>query len=919
MEVTSEATDTSAAVVTLDGSGSFDADSGGSIVQYRWEVVTDAYQWLELEQDSIQSPTATFEVPPDKLAANLGYSIEFRLTVTDNGRPAATDSDVVVFRINQAPVVSIEVTAKLFDRDDEPGVDDNRNGMVDENEERYSIEGVIRRPGEQGNAANEWTVRAATLLVIDGSASYDPDGRLSDERFSWELMALWGSPAVARSLPIGVAGESLEGRPTLSTDEEPHVPASSRSETVARLPFERGVGTEPFLVWYRLTVTDDDGASAREIVKIVFEDFHDHPEVEILRPESNLEAASFDDRYEGVLAAGEDRYVISTQAAEDGVALFAEGQGDGAVRTRLLEHTWSGAGVEPAESNQPGARSEAQFIAPDGAAEGDTFTAAVEVVDPDGLRASASVELVIADNTAPSAIAPDDIDTPDGIDGGFPVSDPPTGIVRLRGIGFDADGDELAYQWEQVANSSGTELTARYRGPRLSLAGADTPDTSFKLPEVTRGDRETVYVQLTVTDVWGVYDSDVVQITIRDGDDDLKARAGPDQQVAPGSFVRLVGGFSSGLVSADAFDRVTHQWTYRGIETDPPAELRPPISPREAEQGFSGGGWLPDRDGVYDPTAGGRLRNPVGPFAYFDAPELHDFDAVRLSFDFTVSYLQVTHTDTVAVTVHTASGLKYYSGAIGSRDHCTNLSLGGPPTRPFDSDGDGVADTCALEGTRRAAIARRLALEQLAALNPDAYKDALFGPSDNPAAGACASVPVDLGDSEQDLSGDVCARSAQGAGFDRAAPPLPQPVDPTMARRFYSGAIGGPYFCANHSLGGPTTYPFDHDGDGIADVCALAHTRREAVARYSALEAAFAGHPQFVAALAVACTALGTLDFGDPPRPLGPRRLQPRPPPAQGRPPPHPPLTPSAAALSAAAVAARGPICHVWSLRSLCV
>ncbi len=76
--------------------------------------------------------------------------------------------------------------------------------------------------------------------------------------------------------------------------------------------------------------------------------------------------------------------------------------------------------------------------------------------------------------------------------------------------------------------------------------------------------------------------------------------------------------------------------------------------------------------------------------------------------------------------------------------------------------------------------------------------------------------------------------------------------------------ITGPAFCANFSLGGQPLYANDRDGDGVADICSLAYTRREAVARQNALEAAFpADHPQYLAALAAACAALGTLDFGD--------------------------------------------------------
>ncbi len=619
---------TSPAVVTLNGSGSFDAD--GAIASYKWEVLTEAYQWIELTQANPQSPTATFQVPPERLVERQGvWSIEFRLTVTDNGRPALSDHVAVEFRINQSPVVDIRVTAKLFDRDDEPGYDDNRNGVVDENEERYSIEGLVHAPGENGAADNEWHIRAATLLVLDGSGSFDPDGELSDESFEWELWVAHGDQSVTETLPISVVGNKIRGQQMLSTDEDPNTPADPRTETVARLPFVSGRGTVPFLVWYRLTVTDEDRASTREVVKIVVEDFHDHPEVEIAHPESDPGASSEEDKREGILPAGEGRFVISPDVAELGVTLVAAGTADGTARTNALAHTWSGVGVTPSELNQPGSRTEAVFKAPLGTLEGDSFTASVEVVDPEGLQTSTSIELVVAETTAPTATAPDDIDTPDGPNGGFPPSDPPTGIVSLRGIGFDADGDEITYEWEQVLNESGDPLEVAYRGPRVSLIGSKTPNASFKLFEVTQGDRAIVYVQLTVTDEWGVTATDIVEITIRDGDDDLKALAGADQQVQGGTLVRLVGSFSSGLVSATALESVTHQWAYKGLETDPPPQLRPPLTNREIEQGFAPGGWLPADDGTYDSTAGGRLKNLGSTFAYFDAPELHDFNGVK--------------------------------------------------------------------------------------------------------------------------------------------------------------------------------------------------------------------------------------------------------------------------------------------------
>ncbi|WP_420617946.1 hypothetical protein [Candidatus Poriferisocius sp.] len=111
-----------------------------------------------------------------------------------------------------------------------------------------------------------------------------------------------------------------------------------------------------------------------------------------------------------------------------------------------------------------------------------------------------------------------------------------------------------------------------------------------------------------------------------------------------------------------------------------------------------------------------------------------------------------------------------------------------------------------------------------------------------------------------DLAIDSCGRVGS---FNRVVSPPPRPVDPASADEFFSGVITGPNFCANNSLGGATTYAFDSDGDGVADICSLPFTRREAVARQNALVAAFSQHDQYDEALAAACTALGSTDFGD--------------------------------------------------------
>ena len=867
VSVTTAPTTTTPGVATLDGSTSLDPD--GSIAKYKWEVVTSSYEWLTVNHASDQAPTATFRIPSDDLAARYGPSIEFRLTVTDNGTPAATSTALVIFTINQGPVVDITVWAKRLDPDDVVGYDDNQNGVIDENTERYTLEGIINGPGENGNDDNEWHIRDGSLLVVDASGSSDPNNRLAAANFSWERVYHSDVALVTASLPGNVNGQRQ-----ISTDEDPETPATDKSEVVALLPYGPTSEADPYYLYYRLTITDPGGAEASQMVKIVIFDYPSHPDVTIGHPESNPRGSRNTDRREGIQPAGKDRYVVSPEVAENGITLTATGEIDRQGGSTQLTHTWTGTGVTPSPSNQPSVTSTAVFTSPIGTVEGDSFTIEVEIVDPAQHSNTASIELVVAENTAPTATAPPDIDTPDGVNGGFPPRTPPTGVVTLRGIGFDADGDALTFKWRQVQNSSGTPLTLAWRGPRITLGGANEETAEFKLPEVTTGSQYVVYVEFEVTDEWGVSATDMVQITIRDGIDDLRARAGPDQRVRSGGFVRLQGGFSSGNVSADTIAALTYSWSYKGIETHPLTQDRLPVTADEIKQGFTAGQWFPNADGTYQSTAGGKLRNQSSRFPYFDAPQLGDFDSAKLTFELTVTSGNDSHSDTVVITV--VNG--FFAGSINGPDFCTSLSLGGPTTYPLDSNGDGIADTCSLRGTRRFIVARQNAMETLATLHAEAFKNALHGLVDDPDTaqdestnGTCAAAPTDLGDSEEALANDVCGQAAQNPGLERPLPTPPDPVDPVEAPRFFSGYIDSPDFCTNLSLGGPNTYPFDTNDDGVADSCVLPFTRRVAVARQNALEAAFGSekaNSQYPAALTAACAALGTLDFGDRPADL---------------------------------------------------
>jgi len=603
--------------VALNGSLSFDIDDGDvgetcGGCSHQWEVVTPSYYYLANLLDDGDPTTAddarvavtSFRPPEPHLVELYGPEIEFRLTVTD--AQGAIGVATMVYRaiVNREPTAAITVTAKQFNRAHIQGHDDNGNGKVDENEERYSLEGVIHAPGVAENDDNEWDIRERSLLVVDGSGSFDPDGPLPASAFRWEVLYHSDVPSVTSTLPVISVGQI-----SLSTDENPAVVGTTTSETIGRLPSVRGGGALPYYLYYVLTVTDEHGASDTAVVKIVIRDAHDNPTVEIGHPESDPETSTNVDRRAGIQPAGPNRYIVFPEVAEEGVILTATGEGDGAVRTRELVHTWSGPHLEPSEFNQAGAETTALFTASEGTEEGDSFIIDVEVVDSDGHRGSTKVELVVAENTPPSVTVPDDIDTPDGNNGGFPVADPPTGMVRLVGFGFDLDGDPLTFQWEQVRNALGDPLRVTDRAPRLALSRSDTQIASFRLPEVTRGSQNTVYMQFTATDRWGVSDSDIVTIIIRDGDDDLRAIAGVDRKAKPGEAVLLRGNFDSGLVSEDAIAAVNYTWAYIGIETHPQLAERKPLTDAEIAEGFAPGEWFPNADDAFEADAGGRVMN----------------------------------------------------------------------------------------------------------------------------------------------------------------------------------------------------------------------------------------------------------------------------------------------------------------------
>ena len=788
-------------VRTLNGNRSFDIEDSFSTLTYRWQVVTPAYSWLHITHSS--SPPgiqATFVGPSQNEVNRYGNAITFRLTVTDSGGLSA--SDTVTIRFEGAPTAAISVSAFLLNPD---ATDTDGDGFI-EDDERYTIDAVLARPGQGGNSAIEWDVKEGARLTLRGTGS-TVSGGANDRtlRYRWQKLS-----AVPNRVDYNIPGSQI----------------NAQSFSII-LPgnFESGRGA---ILHYNLIVTS---ASGLQTVKTVRVNVVDQPQT----PEVTLKLANNLQRVQDANALDPDaatqRYVIAPGGSVQLIATAIDGD---AGQAQSLTHAWSGTGVTPASSRVRGTISRATFTVPSTVVEGQTFTVSVAVTDTSNRTGRDQAAFTVVDNNPPVATAPPDQVAEGGPRGGTTGQ----GTVTLTGTGTDKDGDLLTYRWAQV-NDQGIPL----KRPTVTLMSANTDTVSFTAPQVSARDVREIHLAFTVIDQWGVGDTDIVKVTVLGRNQRPTAEAGPNQVVGPGARVSL-----DGTASTDPDQNANLRWSWKYIKlvTVPALRIRPPDAfDRRALAGFiPGGNDYTDYSGL-NPLTGEMFSRP-----YFDAPGLGGYTSVQLTFELTVTdFSGALHIDTVTITV---TG-RFFSGVINSPDFCTNLSLGGPRTYAFDSDRDEVADVCSLPTTRRATVARQNALETLASLNLAKFRTQVQA--------ACTTLTGNFGDNPADLARDACATN-------RVTGP-PPPVDPTLANQFFSGVINSPDFCTNLSLGGPRTYAFDSDRDGVADVCSLPTTRREAVARQNALEAFTAPAKEFDNALALACRELaGTTFAGDSPADL---------------------------------------------------
>lgn len=212
--------------------------------------------------------------------------------------------------------------------------------------------------------------------------------------------------------------------------------------------------SEPTVLEFELTATDDEGASSTSLVTIVV----------------------FRNSLPTLVESEPIQAFFSQLVTLSGSASDADGS--------IASYQWTQDQGEAVELSDPNA-AVTEFVAP----EIETLLAfSLTVTDNDGGIVSASyiVDVVPPPNVPPSAEAGDN----QGVESGVQVN--------LLGVGTDSDGAISSYLWEQLS------------GDPVALNSTDTANTSFTAPATIT----TLEFRLTVTDDEGASTSDTVTVYV---------------------------------------------------------------------------------------------------------------------------------------------------------------------------------------------------------------------------------------------------------------------------------------------------------------------------------------------------------------------------------------------------------------------
>jgi len=305
------------------------------------------------------------------------------------------------------------------------------DGDTDTDTVNVTVRPVTANAPPVAEAGEDQTVDAGASVTLSGAGSSDSDGTITG--YAWTQTA--GS-----TVQLG-GGDTVRATFT--------APNPSAQETLT----------------FRLTVTDDDGATDSDTVDVT------------VRPVAGNVAP--------VANAGED------QTVEPGASVTLSGAGSSDSDGTITGYAWTqtaGSTVQLGGGNTV----QASFTAPNVSAR-ETLTFRLTVTDDDAATDSDTVNVTVQPAAA---------NIPPVADAGRDQSRAEGALVTLSGAGSsDADGDIAEYAWTQTAGTS------------VVLTGTDTVRASFTAPYVTT--QETLTFRLAVTDDDGATASDTVSVTLQ--------------------------------------------------------------------------------------------------------------------------------------------------------------------------------------------------------------------------------------------------------------------------------------------------------------------------------------------------------------------------------------------------------------------
>ena len=456
--------------VTLSGSAS---SSSGTITKYQWTKQSGPAANLT----NAGSPTLT--------ASGLQEgSYIFRLTATDNQGGTAYDEvtvTVLAQQVNQAPIADAgqdKVIQLPINTVTIAGSGSDNDGTVSSYQWK-----LVSGPAATLKNATSATLTANNLL--EGSYTFgltvtDNDGATGYDEVKVTVQA-------ANVLPTAMAGaDQTIQLPTNSivlkgsgSDPDGNIakyqwtkqsgPAATLSNaTTANLTAQ---DLTQGIYIFRLTVTDNDGATDFDEVQVTVQAANQAPKAN----------------------AGKD---IVLNLPTNTTNLQGSGSdADGTVASYLWEKV-SGPAVTLGDVSKP-------VMAISGLVEG-TYVFGLTVTDDAGASGYDEVAVTVqAANIAPTADAGSDI-----------TLNLPTNSTNITGSGSDADGTVVGYQWTKTT------------GPSLTLTNADKPTVS--LSNLVEG---TYKMTLTVTDDKGETGSDDVIINVVAANQAPSADAGKDKTI----------------------------------------------------------------------------------------------------------------------------------------------------------------------------------------------------------------------------------------------------------------------------------------------------------------------------------------------------------------------------------------------------